>query len=734
MQIITPSRRHLSPWLGVFVRLPIYCATALVLAGVYSSNAAESASTNASARVVSSPPTDRRNEHYVSNRAPLTASPLVQLPIKAITPRGWLRKQLKLQADGFHGHFGEISRFLVKEDNSWLDPKGQGEHGWEEVPYWLKGYAHCAYILENPEFIKEAQIWIEGALASQRPDGWFGPIKAKATVTSTGGERDLWPNMIMLFCLQSYYDYSHDARVLELMKRYARWQLGYLTSQPDRGADRSSTPFSSWQQQRAGDALWNVYWLYNRTGDAWLLDLAREIQSWSADWTHGIASAHNVNITQGFDTPTIFWQQSREPEHLAAADRNWQSVRAEYGQVPGGMFGADEQYRPGYTGPRQAIETCGIVEEMLSDEQLLQVTGDPKWADRAEDAAYNSLTAALTADLKAVRYLTAPNQPQSDSDSKSPGIRNGGAMYEMSPSRYRCCQHNFGHGWPYFASSLWFATSDNGLAAVFYNESDVTAKVGRSATEVKISETTHYPFDEKVHLKFTSSAEVQFPLYLRIPGWCVGPQVKVNGNSITVERATAQPGEGTAQRGYVVLDRTWRNGDEIEVVLPMQIKVREWKKNQNSISIDRGPLTYSLKIKEDYRYADGSSNHKWPSWNVLPASPWNYALVVDKNNPTSSFEMVTRDWPTNDMPFTHEGSPLLIKAKGRRIPEWQLDQRHLVEEIQASPVKTSEPIEALTLIPMGAARLRISAFPVVGDGPDAHQWTALTHPASKTKK
>jgi hypothetical protein len=177
------------------------------------------------ARLVSSPPTDRRNDHYVSNRAPLAPSPLVQLPIKAIKPKGWMRKQLELQASGFHGHLGEISRFLRKQDNSWLDPNGRGEHGWEEVPYWLKGFAHAAYVLDDPQLVKEAQVWMEGAINSQQEDGWFGPQKAKSTVGSTEGEYDLWPNMVMLFCLQSYYDYSGDERVIDLMKNYFRWQL-----------------------------------------------------------------------------------------------------------------------------------------------------------------------------------------------------------------------------------------------------------------------------------------------------------------------------------------------------------------------------------------------------------------------------------------------------------------------------------------------------------------------------
>ncbi|HVU32840.1 MAG TPA: beta-L-arabinofuranosidase domain-containing protein, partial [Opitutaceae bacterium] len=654
-------------------------------------------------RRVATPPTDRRNDHYVGNRAPLAPTPLVPLPLRAIEPRGWLRQELELQADGFHGHLAEISRFLKKRNNAWLDPHGRGDHGWEEVPYWLRGFAHNAYLLGRSDQIREAQTWIEGALASQRADGWFGPRQPKPTVKSTSGAYDLWPNMIMLAALETYYDDSGDERVIDLMRRYFRWELAV----PE---DEFLPPY--WQQQRAADNLWSVYWLYNRTGEPWLLDLARKIHRHTADWDHGIASAHNVNIAEGFDSPAIYWEQSHAGWQLAAADRNWQTVRAEYGQVPGGMFGADEQYRPGYTDPRQAIETCGIVEEMLSDEQMLQIDGDPQWADREENVAFNTFPAAVMADFSGLRYLTAPNQPQSDAASKAPGIRNGGAMFLMSPSRYRCCQHNFGQGWPDFASSLWFATGDDGLAAVFYSESRVNAKVGPGGSPVSIRETTHYPFDEHIRLQISVPGPVRFPLYLRVPAWCTTPALSVNGTALPVAA-----GGG----GFLVVDRTWRENDAIELTLPMRLSLRRWTANHDSVSLDRGPLTFSLLIKERYQ-RDGGTD-RWPSWEIWPASPWNYGLVLQPGPADASFKLVERPWPADDRPFTQAGAPLVIEATGRRIPEWQLDAQGLVGVLQASPALTREPAEHITLIPMGAARLRISAFPAASNEPGAHRWT-----------
>ena len=657
--------------------------------------------------VVHRPDTSRKNDFYVSNRQPLAPNPLVRLPIRAIEPRGWLRKQLELEAQGFTGHLGEISDFLQKENNAWLDPRG-GQHGWEEVPYWLKGYVNLAYVLRDEAMIREARVWIEAAINSRQPDGWFGP---ESNRTRLKGNADLWPNMIMLYCLQDYYDLANDARVIELMRAYFR----YLTTIPE----EKFLP-DYWDTMRAGDLLLSVYWLYNRVGEPWLLELGHKIHRRTAAWEKGVVNWHNVNFAQAFRQPASYWMQSGNPLHARASYRNYDTMRDKYGQVPGGMYGADENAREGYDDPRQAVETCGMVEMMLSTETLTWITGDLLWADRCEDVAFNSLPAALTADMKALRYLTAPNQAVSDARNKSPGVQNRGPMMHMNPHLHRCCQHNWGHGWPYYAEHLYFATPDNGLAAVFYSESQVVFKAGEG-TEVTVGQRTRYPFGEEVELIVRTPRPVTFPLYLRLPGWCDAPRLEINGQPATIP-ADRGPGR------YVKAARRWSNGDRVLLTLPMKIALRRWARNHHSASVDRGPLTYSLKIGEKYVRAGGSE--KWPGWEIYPTTPWNYGLVLDNKDPAASMELVRRDWPASDMPFTHEGVPLEIKATGKRIPEWQLDQHGLVAELQDSPVKSYEPAEPITLIPMGAARLRISAFPVIGEGPSARAWKKPAGPAT----
>ncbi|SDD33810.1 beta-L-arabinofuranosidase domain-containing protein [Niabella drilacis] len=644
------------------------------------------------------------NNFYAGSKKPLQPLHFIKLPVGAVRPNGWLLKYLELQRDGLTGQLGEISAWLAKKDNAWLSTDGKGDHGWEEVPYWLKGYGNLGYILNDPKIIAETKTWINAVLASQRADGYFGPEILK------NGRPDLWGNMIMLWCLQSYYEYSNDKRVLPFMERYFKWEYRL----PD-----SLFLKDYWENSRGGDNLLSVYWLYNRTGNnEWLLELAKKIDRNTANWRQkeSLPNWHNVNIAQSFREPATYFLQTGNPSDLEATYNDFHLVRDRFGNVPGGMFGADENARKGYADPRQGVETCGMVEQMASDEILLGITGDPFWADNAEDVALNTYPAAVMPDFKALRYITSPNMSISDSKNHHPGIDNKGPFLMMNPFSSRCCQHNHAQGWPYYAEHLFMATPDKGLAALLYAEAVVNARVG-NGNPVQVKSTGKYPFDEKMNFVITTASANRFPLYLRIPGWCTDAAVLINGKKSAQH---FKPGS------YIRIERTWKTGDKVELELPMEIKVREWAKNKNSISVDRGPLTYSLKIKERYIKADSKASaigdskwqesadpEKWPSYEIVPASDWNYGLMYNKGNSGSLFSITKKQWPRNNFPFTPEQAPVVLHARAKKIPGWKIDGNGLTDVLPQSPVTAAGKEETVELIPMGAARLRISAFPVV---------------------
>jgi len=663
---------------------------AVMMGSLAISPAARDEAVENSVLVVLSPPNSLSNRHYVSNREPLVPSPLLKLPIGNIAPKGWLLSQLQLMRSGLTGRLPELSPFL-KEDSGWVTLQGRG---WEEMPYWLKGYADLGYILKDSEIIAAAEKWLDRIFRSQQEDGYFGPLENRRN-------RDLWPNMLVLSCLQSLYEAKRDERVIPFMRKYFRfeWNLPVEDLLPE-----------SWQKLRGGENLESVYWLYNRTGEPFLLDLARRIYERTADWESDIISPerdknwsvssfyHGVNIAMGIRYPGVYYQQAGDPKYLEIVEKNYRLLMGEYGQQPGGMFGADENIRPGYNDPRYAAETCTMVELMHSNESLLKISGRARYADRCEEIAFNSLPAAMTPDLRSLHYLTAPNLISCDSSGEH-DFQNEGTLLSYDPRSYRCCQHNVAFGWPYFAEHLWLATSDNGLAAVLYAPSEVKAKVG-SGEEVRISEDTWYPFGDFIDFTVWTESTVVFPLYLRIPEWADQASIALNGRK---EEVSLKPGN------YAVLKREWRNGDQIRLEFSPSIKVATWPKAGNSVSIKRGPLWFSLKIGEEWKRYGGTD--EWPAYEILPQTPWNYGLVLDPERPGLSVG-VEKQEPPGYQPFELEKAPIVLRARAKRLPQWKAEGR-MAGKIPPGPVSSPEPIEEVKLIPMGCARLRISSFPLV---------------------
>ncbi|MFD8809672.1 beta-L-arabinofuranosidase domain-containing protein [Streptomyces sp. NPDC059597] len=627
-----------------------------------------------------------------AGRSPRALAPaaFTRLRPGSITARGWLAGQLHALLDGLFGRYEQRSHFLDFASTGWVHPENAG---WEELPYWLRGYVPLAIATGDEHALANSRRWIDAVLATQQSDGFFGP---RALRTSLDGGPDFWPFLPLLMALRTWEEYSGDTRIVPFLTRF----LTFVNAQGKGAFDHS------WVSYRWGDGLDIALWLYDRTGDAFLLDLADKMHGYGADWTGALPTPHNVNIAQGFREGAQYARRSGSTSDTRAAYEVYDQVMGSYGQFPGGGFAGDENIRPGFGDPRQGFETCGIVEFMASHELLTRITGDPVWADRCEELAFNLLPAALDPAGRAVHYITSANSVDLDNRTKTQGqFQNGFAMQSFQPGvdQYRCCPHNYGMGWPYFSEELWLAAPEGGLAAALYSPCTVRATVA-GGTEVTITEDTDYPFGETIRLTLSVPRRVRFPLHLRVPGWCTDPRLTVNGKAYA-----ATPGPS-----FTVVDRQWSDGDTVTLRLPQRTVLRTWSAGQDAVSVERGPLTYALRIGENYvRYAGDDA---FPEYEVHATTPWNYGLV-----PGSTPEFTRGGGPVAANPFTQDGTPVRMTARARRVAEWVADDEHVVAPLQRSPARSDSPVESVTLVPMGAARLRISSFPTAA--PDGRPWT-----------
>lgn len=658
-------------------------------------------------------------DRYIFNRAPLAEKPFTELPLGAIEPQGWLRDELQRMAAGMSGHLDEWYPEVCGPRNAWLG--GDGDC-WERGPYWIDGLYPLARLLDDQTLVEKTLPWIEWTLANQRADGYIGPQELQDSDRTQPPPRgaqvyapdDWWPRMVMLKILQQHYMATGDERVIDCLRRYFRYQLQTLPGAPLQAAD-GGPGGSWWAAQRGGDNLMVVLWLYNVTGEEWLLELGDILHEQTVpvtDWfldgervsrrVDQGETLHCVNLAQMMKTPLVRYQQDQLQKHFAATQRGLSDMRAFHGQ-PHGLFGGDEILH-GH-GPDRGSELCSAVEMMFSLETMFEITGKVEFADLLERVAFNALPTQCTDDHHLRQYFQQTNQVTVSLGGRDFVNDGGDRLAYGLISGYPCCTCNLHQGWPKFAQRLWLASHDGGLAAAAYAPSRVTAQVAGDHS-VTITETPSYPFDEEIRFVVETDGFVEFPLHLRIPAWCENAQIVVND-----EPTPEQPSAGTMH----ALHRTWSDGDRVVLRLPMRLTTSHWY--ERSATIERGPLVFALSIAEQW------SEQPWPGARpddspprivreCRPGSPWNYALPeAAVRNPEQHFE-VTIAGKIADNPWTRATAPVVLSGAAVRLDAWTMRNGSAAPPpLSPLGIPKEAAREEIELIPYGATTLRITEFP-----------------------
>jgi len=672
-------------------------------------------------QVVDTPDISSANAYYTSTRSPLQPYPLLQLPVGNVQPKGWLKEQLNRMTEGYIGHLYEISPFL--QDNSgWL---GGDERGWEEAPYWFRGFYDLSVLTEDNRIDSVANRWIEAVIRSRDKDGYYGSNYNKLVVSDDGKKEmvDVWPHMVMNDALISHYEATRDERVIPLLTDFFK----YCHSLPDSMFLPQTTwdyyenynkHFGDWkpriQLKRAGDFIPQIYWLYNRTGNQWLLDFALKVYQKTMPEMNQWLDNHVVHFMQRFRYNAQMYPLTRDSFYLDKSKYFYRQFMLTWGRMPRGAFAGDERIRHGKVDPRQGFETCAMVESNKSHYILGNMSGKAAYADKVEDMTFNWLPVSHTPDLKGVRYITAANMPTSVPNMD---FHNQGLHAVFGASMHRCCQHNSAMGWPWFTKNMWKASLDNGLVAWLYGPNEVTAKVGKEGEEVRIMSNTNYPFSDEIHMKLNVDQEVAFPLYLRVPGWAKHARVEINGRE--------QQSAGSAHGRYVKILRTWNDGDGVSLHFNPQVKLTEWPRTK-AVTLNRGPLSYSVRIKEDW-IKMREDQFGWDVRKIEPDAPWNYGVVKEEFDQGKGVQVNIQEKIARQ-PWKEGNAPIVLKVPAKKIPDWQVVVRNTVDPLREGPVRSDQNLEMIEMIPMGAAHLRLTCLPVVSDSENARYWKDIPDP------
>jgi hypothetical protein len=610
------------------------------------------------------------------------------IPLGHIKPAGWLRDQLRLQASGLSGHLDEIWPD-VGPNNAWLGGAGDD---WERGPYYLDGLLPLAWTLGDKALKAKAQKWIEAILGSQREDGSFGPAS----------NADWWPRMVVLKAIIPYFEASGDPRVLPFLTRYFRHQLSAL---PQR-------PLHDWAQARGAENVLSVLWLHERTGETWLMKLAKLLLQQTLDWETYLTKkliktpattfshfTHVVNVAMALKYFAVQFLIDGKHSHLDAARKALANLDLYHGTAIG-MFNGDEWLAG--DSPSAGFELCAVVEFMFSLEQLARVFGQREFSDRLERIAYNALPAHFDAKMTAHQYHQQVNQVLCNVAPRDWTMAFDDAnTFGLAP-HFGCCTANFHQGWPKFIGALWMQAADGGLAAMAYAPSQVKTTLGD--VEVTVNERTDYPFKDTVRFEINPAQPTRFALHLRVPGWCDAPEITCNGETQTIAVDAA---------GFARLERVWHAKDIVTLRLPM--KLRAIQRPNHAIALAAGALNLAFWPGEIWERMSGSP--EFGDWEVRPRNSWSFALAID---PAKLDRYAVETGDVASPPFWLENplengvvahAPLRVRVPLRLYTDWKLESNSAAPP-PASPVRSRRPIHMLHLVPYGCTRIRVAEMPV----------------------
>ncbi|MBR6783743.1 MAG: glycoside hydrolase family 127 protein [Clostridia bacterium] len=591
-----------------------------------------------------------------------------------IKPRGWIKSQLSIQANGLSGNLDKVWRDV--RDSAWI---GGDAEGWERVPYWLDGFIPLAYLLEDGDMIARAKKYIDAIISHQKQDGWLCPCEDEKRA-----QYDTWALLLISKVLTVYYECSNDERIPSVLYKAMKNFYTLLKS--------GEIKLFDWGKYRWFEGFFALELLYKAYGEEWIKELGlilksqgkdyREIESrWVRPMNEWTLDTHIVNLCMMIKSEAVsFSLLGEEYEDLA---EHFYSLLYKYNGMPAGIFTGDEVLSG--ISAIQGAELCSVVELMFCFEQLYARTGDKKWAELLELVAFNALPATLSDDMWSHQYDQQTNQIACIRFKGKPIFRTNfydSHLFGLEPN-YGCCTANFSQGWPKLALSA-FMQSENDIISALALPCELNCETAHIILE------TDYPF--KNSFKYRVSAKKDFRLGIRIPSFAK--------NLL----ADGKQAEGD------MLYFSFKSGEQREICISFTAKPHIEPRPFGLNVAKYGSLLFALPIK--YRknmleYERDGVERKFPycDYEYIPESDFGYGFAAR--------ELSVVENELSPIPFSSQQPPLTLKASVAKI-DWGFEDGYdtVCAKIPNSREPLSPPNEVL-LYPYGCAKLRMTELPFI---------------------
>lgn len=640
---------------------------------------------------------------------------LSQLKLGTVHPRGWLLEQLKRNKEGIGGHLPELEPRMIgtpyttrETEPYWGEERKAGWGAEISGNYW-NGLIELAYTLDDEELKMKARKWVEEMLKNRKDDGYLGTYTDSDNIFD---DFNGYGTSCGMKALLSYYSATGDKKIFDAVYDCMKWfTKNWSGDQKSRYAGVAIVaPMSDVYMENGDETLrkfGDEYYDFLERNDLF----GRSVSALSSPWLH-----YNTNHGAGYITtlehPLEAYLMNGDPEFLFAAENAWRKAKTKMVQKTGGITCETEYITP--VGSNVETEYCSITDMNEALGKLLSVTKNPMYGDDIERVVYNAGEGARKKDEKAIAYLHSPNQIFA-TETSSVGDHRHQVYAPCVPTA--CCPVMAVRLLPEFLRNA-IMTDENG--ALWFT---LYMPLSFETDNLSMYTETEYPFREDIVYHITRSVSEETTCYFRIPEWCEGAQISLNGKTIL-----ENPNPGTFAEVLLPL----KAGDEIKVHLPMKVKISHVDDSDRSgsrpMTIEYGPLLYALPVPEKWVETEGHPvtplKEGWKWYNVKPVIPksgldvyddmgarkhlisWNVALDENLTADKIRVERIEND----DYPW--ESPKVKLFVPGYKAPY----------SYPPYPCRTFEPYgqkgyvyatEELTLelIPFGCTALRISYFP-----------------------
>ncbi len=599
---------------------------------------------------------------------------------KEIKPRGWLLRQLEIQAEGLGGHLDKVWPDI--RDSAWI---GGDREGWERVPYWLDGFIPLAYLLDDEDKKAIAKKYIDRILENQEEDGWICP---NGRVPRE--HYDTWAVALISKVLVVYYECAGDERVPPVIYKVMKNYYELLSA--------GTIKLFQWGKFRWFECFVALRFLNARhPGEAWIPELARLLKKQGADYesfselwktpsNRWKFETHIVNLGMMLKSEAISAELLGE-DYTGLADRLYATLKKYNGTVTGNFTG--DECLSGLA-PIQGTELCAVVEMMYSCEWLYAVTGDRRWAELLEMQAFNALPATFTDDMWAHQYVQMSNQIDCTPFGGNPPFGNNcqeAHLFGLEPN-FGCCTANFSQGWPKLAISSFMKAKDGIVSAV---PVPATVNFVYQGAHIEVMLETNYPFENNFVYKVKADKRTSAKLHIRIPSFAKG--LTVNGAAVS-KKPTVTLG------GF--------EAGETAIAVSYEAEPHFVSRPYGMSAVTMGSLVFSLPIsyemtKREYTAAGVERRFPYCDYLISGSSDWNYAFASEK--------LTVKRGRVGDIPFSSTAPALTVEAELAHI-DWGMERRFdNVCAVKPAGRKLLDGPHTVALYPFGSTVLRMTEMP-----------------------